>query len=354
MKYIIIYISFLVACATDARAQTTLGAQIEKQIKKTLRGAAEKIRKGLNDLSKHEAENGVVRDALAALYRSTVDWDDVLRPSKSFDEARRDIREALERSHGICSGAIHRRIWKRLSGVPAAGPCDQEGDAAVNVTNDIILFDIARTHLSGDVPDESGCATLESFRHRVGTILQEHEGDDDGGRYVQGEHFIAAFFLQRGAPASSLFARIRNDLRFSSFFIPDMRGVLALASAMAQYFRGTKMERFMPLAPGVVARWVPPLLSMSGIDNDSAEAMHSLYLACPSAEEGALLILRTLIHLFEKMGVGEEEDSSAANDAQTLMVWATSSEGKTISFKEVFAIAIDEQVREAFLARVFG
>ena len=83
--------------------------------------------------------------------------------------------------------------------------------------------------------------------------------------------------------------------------------------------------------------------------------MHSLYLACPSAEEGALLILRTLIHLFEKMGVGEEEDSSsAANDAQTLMVWATSSEGKTISFKEVFAIAIDEQVRGAFLARVFG
>ena len=300
MKYIIIYISFLVACATDARAQTTLGAQIEKQIKKTLRGAAEKIRKGLNDLSKHEAENGVVRDALAALYRSTVDWDDVLRPSKSFDEARRDIREALERSHGICSGAIHRRIWKRLSGVPAAGPCDQEGDAAVNVTNDIILFDIARTHLSGDVPDESGCATLESFRHRVGTILQEHEGDDDGGRYVQGEHFIAAFFLQRGAPASSLFARIRNDLRFSSFLYPTCE---ACSRSQAQWRNTFAARRWSALC-----RWLlalspggSPALDVR-IDNDSAEAMHSLYLACPSAEEGALLILRTLIHLFEKMG----------------------------------------------------
>ena len=137
-----------------------------------------------------------------------------------------------------------------------------------------IIKDMRRTHLDTSVEDESGCETEEKFQHRVGQICQYHYG---AANYNQGENYIIAFLLQRGAPASSLFTRMIRELDFLRFASPGGRAVTALGDALDQYFEGSKIAQVVSSVYGgsfgIVMSWIPSFFTTAGIDNDSMEAL---------------------------------------------------------------------------------
>ena len=215
------------------------------------------------------------------------------------------------------------------------------------------FVDMPRTYIEEDVSDESGCATREAFQHRVGQICQDH--DSEGKPYVQGENYIVAFLLQRGAPASSLLTRMKTVLEFQRFMSPSWAGVKALGRALEQYFEGTiindvisKTVTFRTIA----TVWTPALFTTAGFNNDSMEALFSLYLSCGTREESALLILRVFIHVFENSSLKWNELLQSDSPGK-IMEWSRRETRKHIIVPDVLLIDV-ESVRKAYLQAMFS
>ncbi len=278
-----------------------------------------------------------VRPSQGVDVAAAVDWNDVLCDDKEAEVARSDVQKALANAGYLCSAKIKRRIWKRVADISEV-KCRKHKH---NEFSRQILVDIERTHKEKDISDDSGCKNIQDFRNKVGQILETHQKKYPGACYVQGQHMIVAFLLQRGAPAAVLFTRILDHLKLARFYEDDFVGIRAAADAMKGYFAKSDRQSFCANLEKsnvtfliILLRWLPALFLTAGLTNDSAETLFTLYLACSTSKEAALLILRTAIHLLESSDLDSKKTSTAS-----IFEWLNGS-GKQIHFGALASIVI--------------